>query len=118
MSENNSPGPYDLTRLYEYVGSEPEVVKEMVELFIQSATDSLANMETCLLKADCKNLSKESHKIKSSLQIFGFVDQLETIHKFEQATDALPHDAATRFDALKNRLLSGIAALRQDFGIQ
>lgn len=109
---------YDLTKLFDYVGTDPEVVKDMVGIFIRATTESLVCMEACLSAADFVSLSKESHKIKTSLQIFGFDDQLETIHVFEQAKGALPHDAQERFGRLKQRLLHGIQALKEDFGMK
>lgn len=109
---------YDLTRLFDYVGTEPEVVREMVAIFISATSESLARMESCIALADCASLSRESHKIKTSLQIFGFDDQLETIRVFEQATEALPADSIERFNLLKIRLLNGIEALREDYGLR
>lgn len=109
---------YDLTKLFDYVGTDPEVVKDMVGIFIRATSESLVRMEACLSAADFTSLSKESHKIKTSLQIFGFDDQLETILVFEQAKSALPNDAEERFNRLKQRLLNGIQALKEDFGMK
>lgn len=116
--ENSEQKNYDLTRLFAYIGTEPTVVKEMVNTFILAATDSLLNMEKHLKDSDFKSLAKEAHKIKTSLQIFGFDDQLETIKVFEQATEALPADSIDRFNLLKIRLTNGIEALREDYGLR
>ncbi len=109
---------YDLTRLFEYVGTEPDVVRDMISIFIHATSESLIRMEACIAIADYAGLSKESHKIKTSLQIFGFDDQLETIKAFELAKDALPSDVQERFNKLKYRLLNGIEALREDYGLK
>jgi len=111
------PNSYDLTRLFEYVGTDPQVVRDMVSVFIAAVLDSLNKMEASLHTSDCKNLARESHKIKTSLQIFGFDDQLETVRLFEHSTESLPDDAIRRFGRLKLRLFNGIEALRADFNL-
>ncbi|MBK9291635.1 MAG: Hpt domain-containing protein [Bacteroidetes bacterium] len=113
----NGNNIYDLTRLFEYVGTDPKVVKDMISLFIVAVNQSLTLIQTHFEKADYQNLAKESHKIKTSLQIFGFDDQLETIHLLEQAGKALPPDAAQRIQKLVQRLQQGIEALKNDFGL-
>jgi HPt (histidine-containing phosphotransfer) domain-containing protein len=108
---------YSLKRLYEYVGTDPVVVKDMVLIFIGSISESLRKMEACLELGDLKNFAKESHKIKTSLLIFGFDDQTENINLFEQCSDTLLNDARLRFDQFKLRLLSGVEALQHDFDL-
>ncbi len=116
-SGDTLPNNYDLTRLFEYVGTDPQVVRDMVSVFIDAVVESLGKMEESLHTPDCKNLARESHKIKTSLQIFGFDDQLETVRLFELSTECLPDDAIKRFYQLKQRLFNGIEALKEDFNL-
>lgn len=74
---------YHLTRLYEYVGKEPGPVKDMVEIFLNSTTETLSQMSDAFDNHDFEKVYKTAHSLKPSLHIFGIDDMYKPIREIE-----------------------------------
>ena len=64
----------DLTYLNNMSGGSPEIVKEMIGIFIEQANEYLQDMPKYLEEKDYSSLGKLAHKAKSSISIMGMTD--------------------------------------------
>lgn len=64
----------DLTYLNNMSGGSPEIVKEMIGIFIEQANEYLRDMPKYLEEKDYISLGKLAHKAKSSISIMGMTD--------------------------------------------
>jgi len=62
---------YKLDKLFEYVGDSQETIREMVNLFLQSADEIKTQMMTACRQNNPEGVGKAAHKLKPSLDIFG-----------------------------------------------
>lgn len=75
---------FNIEKLKSYVGSDQNSLKEMVELFIVAASESLQEIKNAFENKDLEKLAKETHKIKPSLDIFSIKDLYQPIRELEQ----------------------------------
>jgi HPt (histidine-containing phosphotransfer) domain-containing protein len=78
----------DLNYLKEITGGEPEIVKEMIEMFIEQVAEFKVNMDNYLAKKQYIDLGKEAHKAKSSVLIVGMEDLGKNLKKLQLLTEA------------------------------
>lgn len=78
----------DLNYLKEITGGEPEIVKEMIEMFIEQVAEFKVNMDTYLSSKQYIELGKEAHKAKSSVLIVGMEDLGKNLKKLQLLTEA------------------------------
>ncbi len=70
MAEDGEKG-YKLDKLLEYVGDNPETIRDMVSLFLQSAEEMKIQMLEACHQNNPEVVGKLAHKLKPSLDIFG-----------------------------------------------
>jgi len=73
----------DLTYLESMSGGNPEVIKEMIELFKEQIPEYKDEMNKSLEDKNWKALSEIAHKSKSSLNIFGMSDLAQKMQTLE-----------------------------------
>ncbi len=78
----------DLNYLKEITGGEPEIVKEMIEMFIEQVAEFKVNMDNYLANKQYIELGKEAHKAKSSVLIVGMEDLGKNLKKLQLLTEA------------------------------
>ncbi len=61
----------DLTYLTNMAGGNPEIVKEMIQIFIDQAQEYIIEMQKYLDEKDYLSLGRLAHKSKSSVAIMG-----------------------------------------------
>ena len=61
----------DLSYLQQMTGNESEVMKEMIELFLNQLTEMRDDMELLIINKNWLELSRLAHKIKSSALVMG-----------------------------------------------
>jgi HPt (histidine-containing phosphotransfer) domain-containing protein len=61
----------DLTYLNNMSGGAPEIIKEMIEIFIEQANEYIIDMQKLLEEKEYSQLGKLAHKAKSSISIMG-----------------------------------------------
>jgi HPt (histidine-containing phosphotransfer) domain-containing protein len=64
----------DLTYLTNMAGGNPEIVKEMIQIFIDQAQEYIVEMRKYLDEKDYLSLGRLAHKSKSSVAIMGMND--------------------------------------------
>lgn len=77
----------DLTYLKEITGGENEIVKEMIEMFLDQVQEFKANMNSYLNSGNWIELGKEAHKAKSSVLIVGMEDLGKNLKKLQLLTE-------------------------------
>ena len=86
----------DLTYLNSMSGGAPEIVKEMITIFIDQAQEYVRDMPAHLASKDYNSLARLAHKAKSSISIMGMTDlatdlkTLELLAKEEKDVDQYP----------------------------
>jgi HPt (histidine-containing phosphotransfer) domain-containing protein len=77
----------DLSYLKEITGGESEIVKEMVEMFLQQIDEFKENMTKHLNEKNYVDLGKEAHKAKSSVLIVGMEELGKSLKKLQLLTE-------------------------------
>lgn len=86
----------DLTYLKNMSGGSPEIVKEMIGIFVEQADEYIRDMQVHLDQKDYLALGKLAHKAKSSISIMGMNDlaadlkTLELLTKDNSETQSYP----------------------------
>ena len=76
----------DLTYLNNMSGGSPEIVKEMIGIFIEQAHEYLKDMPKYLDEKDYLSLGKLAHKAKSSISIMGMTELAADLKTLELLT--------------------------------
>jgi len=76
----------DLTYLNNMSGGSPEIVKEMIGIFIEQANEYVRDMQAHLDNKDYLALGKLAHKAKSSISIMGMTDLAADMKTLELLT--------------------------------
>lgn len=77
---------FDLTNLNEMLGGDKKAILQMVKIFLQATPESLNELNKCYDKNDMQGVSKLSHKLKSSVDIFSVTDIKQDIRRLENIT--------------------------------
>lgn len=86
----------DLTYLNSMSGGSPEIVKEMIGIFVEQANEYIRDMPSYLNQKDYLALGKLAHKAKSSISIMGMTElaadlkTLELLTKDNAEVDSYP----------------------------
>lgn len=76
----------DLTYLNNMSGGSPEIVKEMIGIFIEQANEYVRDMRVHLDNKDYLALGKLAHKAKSSISIMGMTELATDMKTLELLT--------------------------------
>lgn len=87
MSSDQGNTSYNLSKLIDYVGDNPDTIREMIGIFIQSARELCTQMIEACANGDVGLVSKTAHKLKPSLDIFGIESLAQPIRQIEAAKD-------------------------------
>jgi len=95
----------DLSYLQQMTGNEREVIKEMIELFLNQLTEMRVDIELLVNSKNWFELSRLAHKIKSSALVMGIgqmsedMKELELLAKEGKNTEKYP-DYIARFNSV------------------
>jgi HPt (histidine-containing phosphotransfer) domain-containing protein len=87
----------DLTYLNNMAGGAPEIIKEMITIFLDQANEYIQDMPKLLEEKNYMALGKLAHKAKSSVSIMGMNDlatelkSLELLTKEEKDVETYPN---------------------------
>lgn len=87
----------DLAYLKNMSGDNPDIIKEMIGIFIEQAEEYIRDMQKHLAEKNYDALSKLAHKAKSSISIMGMNDlaadmkTLELIAKEQKEQESYPN---------------------------
>ena len=73
----------DLSYLQQMTGNEREVIKEMIELFLNQLTEMRVDIELLVNSKNWFELSRLAHKIKSSALVMGIGQMSEDMKELE-----------------------------------
>ncbi len=76
----------NLSYLEGMTGGSPELVREMIDIFISQIPEFISEMKTLHEKKDWKSLGLLAHKAKSSVAIMGMDQQAGELKQLEQLT--------------------------------
>jgi HPt (histidine-containing phosphotransfer) domain-containing protein len=76
----------DLPYLKNMSGGSPEIVKEMIGIFVEQANEYIRDMQKHLDEKDYLSLGKLAHKAKSSISIMGMTDLATDLKTLELLT--------------------------------
>ncbi|MDP3445676.1 MAG: Hpt domain-containing protein [Ignavibacteria bacterium] len=117
MTQESSQKSYDLSKLYNFVGTDPAIVKEMVVLFITTIPPQVQLIITGLNEKNYGQVSKAAHAIKPSLDVFGIAEMHDPIRTIESnAKSGENIEELTVFaDQLDKVIVQVISELNRDF---
>jgi HPt (histidine-containing phosphotransfer) domain-containing protein len=78
----------DLNYLESISGGDPEIIKEMKDLFIAQVPEFIENLKKYLREGQYIELGKEAHKAKSSVMIMGMEELTKDLKTLQLATIA------------------------------
>ena len=116
MKTNNQS--YNLRKLKSFVGEDIAVIREMVEIFIQTNKDLLSQIVEGQKVNDLDKIYKAAHAMKPTLDIFGLDDlyipirEIESIGKTKNNIENL----TALVEQFENRLQPILKQLSIDFG--
>ena len=73
----------DLTYLQEITGGDPDVMQEMLDLFIRDIPAQLETVKEFYDQKNYKGVGSEAHKLKPTLQYIGNTEMYELIKQIE-----------------------------------
>jgi len=74
---NNNEEVTNLDYLEDLSAGDTEMMKELIEMFLDQAPENITNMKKYLEKGDWKKLGEEAHKLKPTISYMG-IQELET----------------------------------------
>jgi len=95
----------DLKYLQQMTGNDSDMIKEMIELFLNQLSELRVEMASLVESQDWFELSRLAHKIKSSALVMGVgqmseeMKELEHLAKEGKDTEKYPHYVA-RFNSM------------------
>lgn len=118
MNETPAGDKYaDLSFMKVYAAGNPQLIKQLVNQFIEKTPASVSQMDEALTKADYHTLSRIAHSLKSQVaymgakQANGLIVEIEQDAKEEKRIDQLPQKIASLremlhqvFSELQNQL--------------
>jgi len=75
--------PVDFDQLYEYVGDDPTLLAEVVQIFLDDTPVALASAARAISDADSHTLELSAHRLKGSLSTIGAAAAAETANLLE-----------------------------------
>ena len=100
----------DFSYLQEITGDEPEIMKEMLDLFIRDIPTQLQNVRDFYNEGNLTSVGTEAHKLKPTLQYIGsnemheMIKQIEYSGKHQVDTDQIPEFLEKLFVLLEDAL--------------
>ena len=101
MSESKN---YNLSSLNDLVEGSDEAINKMIIAFLDSTPKVLEDIQGCFTESDYQRLANLSHKLKSSIDIFGIDDLKEDIRKLEDLCRNNPERDV--IEGLKNKVIT------------
>lgn len=103
-------GPVDFERLSGFVGDDPELLAEVVQIFLDDSPVSLENAARAISQADSGALERSAHRLRGSLVTMGANAAAETASLLESLGHGGVLDGA---EALCERLRDEVGATRE-----
>lgn len=75
--------PFRLDKLTQYIGDDPDQIKEMIRIFLDTIPPDIELMKEFMEKEEWFEVYKLAHRIKPSFEVFAMDDILEDIKKIE-----------------------------------
>lgn len=105
-----------LTKLMEDLGGDPEVMRELVDTFLDEGPRILGTMRTAFEGADTREVNRAAHSLKSTAATFGASGLSQLCRDLEAASEkGLPAEAREQVAAIEaewTRVLREIRAWR------
>ena len=115
---SHPPLPYDAELLHEQVGGDPDLLREIVALFLDDSPRLLGEIRGAAVTGDVDRLMRAAHTLKGSASNFGACElmeaalALETMGRGGDVAGAGPQ--AVRLEAALGRLNAALAGLLDD----
>ena len=103
----------DLSYLIDITGGDREMMLEMIDLFLEDIPIQVKKIKSLSGAEGIKELGKEAHKLKPTLQYVGFIEMFEAVkeiesicksgvysNKIEQLIDVMEKNAVTSIPSL------------------
>jgi HPt (histidine-containing phosphotransfer) domain-containing protein len=110
---------YNLEYLIETIGNDPDVIKTMIEVFLEYTPKDLAELSMAMKENDLKKVAFHAHKMKSSvaaLRIDDLKDVLQSIDKPDK-TEALKDEIPAIIQKVNEVLTVVFEQLKRDFSL-
>lgn len=107
---------YNCEKLKLYVGENPEALKEMLILFIDSTLENIQEIKDSFEQKNTQELAKAVHKLKPTLEVYSIDILYDPIRKLEkQAADSESmKNIEPTYEYVLNILYEVIAAMRKE----
>lgn len=106
---------YDLSKIMLLAQGKEEFVNTLLHTFLEQSKLSISKMEQSICEGNFYNLSREAHKLRPSLDLFGVQKALEhvrVLEKIEEQTETI--NAEEVLYELKKILLEAFNALKAE----
>lgn len=96
-------GPVDFEQLKEFVGEDPELLAEVIQIFLDDAPVTLENAASGISNADAHAVEVSAHRLKGSLSTMGAAAAAETANLLESLGREGVLDGASELHARLSR---------------
>jgi HPt (histidine-containing phosphotransfer) domain-containing protein len=110
---------YKLDKLIEYIGTDEEVIKNMIGIFLTTTPDLLSQVLAGLQSENYDEIAKNVHKLKPTLDIFGIDSLHDPIRSIENYAKQKKNiqKIAELIALLEKTLEKVIFELKKDFSL-
>ncbi len=110
---------YNLSKVYALSDNDPEIVKEILTLFVTEVPEDLAQVKEGIKKKDHKHAYAFAHKIKPSLDLMGLNVAFEEILQVEAWTkiEGNKKDIMETYKSIKSQVKEAIKEIKKDFDL-
>lgn len=93
----------DLSYLESMAAGDNNLIKEMIEIFIEQVPEFICEMNKAISNNDSKALASTAHKAKSSVAIMGIINLIEDLKVLENI--ASNNERTDEYPAFVNRFI-------------
>ncbi len=79
----NQEPVYKLDKLIEYIGTDEEAIRNMLNIFLSSSFDIMQQIQTAIVVGNLEEVGKNAHKLKPNIDIFGIKCLHEPVRTLE-----------------------------------
>ncbi|MDR0970282.1 MAG: Hpt domain-containing protein [Lentimicrobiaceae bacterium] len=107
---------YDCEKLKRYIGDDPEALKEMLILFIDSTVENMQEIKDAFEQKNMCELEKAVHKLKPTLEIYSIDTLYDPVRELEKQANQNEtiENIKSNYELVMNSLNEVLDAMRKE----
>ena len=106
---------FDRSVAFHHTGEDPEILEEILRMFLEQGPERMAKVEAALARAEAKELERESHGLKGAAATLGMEPLRVASYAVERlAGGGCVDEAAPAVAAMRVAMDAAVAAVRKE----